>query len=59
MLVIGAISREAGDDILEGVLHCPDDACRMEYPIIDGIPIIVPEVAKYLSDNLWHITLRD
>jgi SAM-dependent methyltransferase/uncharacterized protein YbaR (Trm112 family) len=58
-LVIGGIAREAGDDIIEGVLHCPNDGCRMEYPIIDGIPIIVREVAKYLSDNLWHITLRD
>ncbi len=58
-IIIGAITRETAANIQEGVLHCPDDACRMEYPIIDGIPIIVPEVAKYLSDNLWHITLRN
>jgi SAM-dependent methyltransferase len=31
----------------------------MEYPIIDGIPIIVPYIRKYLSDNLPHIQARD
>jgi SAM-dependent methyltransferase/uncharacterized protein YbaR (Trm112 family) len=58
-LIIGALSRQVAGDIQEGVLHCAAETCRMEYPIIDGIPIIVPEVAKYLSDNLWHITRRD
>jgi SAM-dependent methyltransferase/uncharacterized protein YbaR (Trm112 family) len=42
----------------DGVLHCSDEACRMEYPVIDGIPILFANVRAYLSDNLFHVTLR-
>ena len=58
-LLLAMIERRAGDDVLEGILHCTRDTCMQEYPIIDGIPIIVPDVAPYLADNLWHITARD
>ncbi len=58
-LLLAIIEKRDGDDILEGVLHCTHDTCRQEFPIIDGIPIIVPDVVRYLSDNLWHITARD
>ena len=51
--------RRVGDDVQEGILHCPEAVCRQEYPIIDGIPVIVPDVAKYLADYLWHVTARD
>ena len=57
-LVLAVTERQRGDDVLEGLLHCPRNGCRLEYPIIDGIPIIVPDVARYLADNLWYINLR-
>lgn len=58
-ILLANIERRTGDDVLEGILHCTHDMCRQEFPIIDGIPIIVPDVARYLADNLWHITARD
>jgi SAM-dependent methyltransferase/uncharacterized protein YbaR (Trm112 family) len=58
-LTLATILKQEEDHIIEGVLHCSDAACQMEYPIIDGIPIIVPYVRKYLSDNLPHIHARD
>ena len=58
-LELGLTERRSGDDVTEGILHCPEPLCRQEYPIIDGIPIIVPDVAKYLADYLWHVTARD
>ena len=58
-LALGLTERRAGDDVLEGILHCPEPMCRQEYPIVDGIPVIVPDVAKYLADYLWHVTARD
>ena len=58
-LVLAETEQQEGDDVLAGILHCTRDACRQEFPIVDGIPIIVPDVARYLSDNLWHITARD
>jgi len=44
---------------MQGVLHCSDIECQMEFPIIDGIPIIVPNVRSYITDNLYHITARE
>ena len=33
-------------------------ACRQEFPIIDGIPIVVPDVRSYLHNNQSHIFRR-
>jgi SAM-dependent methyltransferase len=56
--VLAYVSEEVSDIIVEGVMHCSARACQQEYPIIDAIPIIVPNVRAYLSENLFHITLR-
>jgi len=58
-LTLSTILKQQDEHIIEGVLHCTDEACQLEYPIIDGIPIIVPYIRKYLSDNLPHINARD
>lgn len=58
-LEIGWVAREEGDVILEGALHCGNAACRAEYPIIGGLPILVPQARSYLADNLFALTLRD
>jgi SAM-dependent methyltransferase/uncharacterized protein YbaR (Trm112 family) len=58
-LQLTSIFREVKDIILEGVLNCSDVACQLEYPIIDGIPILVPNVRAYITDNLPHLIERD
>ena len=58
-LVLASVERESSDDVLEGTLHCSDSGCQMEYPIIDGIPLLLPRVRTYISDNLLHIAARD
>jgi len=35
-----SVTRESGEEILEGTLTCP--ACRVSYPIEDGIPDLIP-----------------
>jgi SAM-dependent methyltransferase/uncharacterized protein YbaR (Trm112 family) len=57
-LKLATVSDEDGEVVIEGVLHCGSESCLQEYPIIDAIPIIVPNVRSYLSENLFHITLR-
>lgn len=47
-----------GMQILEGSLVCSHSACQQEYPIIDGVPLLVPYVTQYVNDNFYHITLR-
>lgn len=57
-LVLSTVIEEESGIIIEGVLHCGDEACLQEYPVIDAIPIFVPNVRAYMSDNLFHLTLR-
>ncbi|MCZ6836752.1 MAG: methyltransferase domain-containing protein [Planctomycetota bacterium] len=53
------ISRETGEHIIEGRLHCPDEACQQEYPILDGIPILVPSVRDFIRDHFELLNARD
>lgn len=39
-------------------MHCKCEDCRQEYPIIDGIPIIVPDVRSYIANNIRQIHHR-
>lgn len=49
-----------GDDthIIQGLLQCSRAECSAEFPIIDGIPILVRDVQTYVSENLQHIIAR-
>jgi ubiquinone/menaquinone biosynthesis C-methylase UbiE/uncharacterized protein YbaR (Trm112 family) len=38
--------------VIEGHLHCPD--CRKLFPILHGVPILVPDVETYLSQSIIH-----
>ena len=58
-LVLASVFRRQGDLIVEGVLHCPDLACQREYPIVDGIPILVANLRELLADNLFQVMMRD
>jgi len=33
--------------------------CSCEFPIIDGIPVIVAEIRSYIAENILQITARD
>ncbi len=57
-VVLSAVLKESGGHVVEGVLHCSNPACYMEFPIVDGIPILVPNVAGYLSDNVPALMAR-
>lgn len=58
-LVLGQVVRQEAEDVLEGVLHCSALSCRQEYPILDGIPILVPRVRDYVRENVAHLMSRD
>lgn len=51
---------EKGDDelVVEGALCCANQRCQHEFPIIDGVPIILPGLRQYVSDNLLAIVRR-
>lgn len=56
-LTLFQVSREENGHILEGVIHCSHPQCQHEYPIIDGIPILVANLRQYVADNLQAITM--
>jgi SAM-dependent methyltransferase/uncharacterized protein YbaR (Trm112 family) len=55
-LVLAHVADRTADDILAGTLHCP--GCQHEYPIVDGIPIIVPRLATLLAERGIELLLR-
>lgn len=54
-----AVTAEAHDDVLSGTLVCSDPACRAEYPIVDGIPIILSNLQQHLGERAVELLLRD
>lgn len=55
-LTLSVIEIECEGDVMAGILGCHD--CGGEYPIIDGLPVIVPDVRRYVQDNLFYILAR-
>ncbi len=58
-LDIAYVGAERDDDVLAGILLCCNPACRHEYPIVDGIPVIVPNLAQFLAARGVELLLRD
>ena len=59
LVTIAMTVRGHGAEIDEGVLRCANPACQCEYPIIDGIPVLVPDIQQFLADRQAELTLRD
>jgi SAM-dependent methyltransferase/uncharacterized protein YbaR (Trm112 family) len=57
-LGLATVQTEQGEDVLSGILHCSNPACRFEYPILDGIPLIVPALAALLAERGIELLLR-
>jgi SAM-dependent methyltransferase/uncharacterized protein YbaR (Trm112 family) len=55
---VGAIERRERDVVVEGVLHCSNAGCQCEYPIIDGIPMLVPEIRSFVANNVLGVLAR-
>jgi SAM-dependent methyltransferase/uncharacterized protein YbaR (Trm112 family) len=58
-LELGTVARADGDDIREGVLVCPERLCRREHPIVDGIPVLVVDLASWAEHQLDGVLRRD
>jgi SAM-dependent methyltransferase/uncharacterized protein YbaR (Trm112 family) len=57
-LTLARIEREQDGHIIEGVLLCSNSDCLREYPIIDGVPILLANLRQYIADGLLPIYAR-
>lgn len=58
-LLLAAVLRRQDDVIHEGMLLCPSPSCQREYPIIDGIPLILANLRGFLAENLHQLMARE
>jgi SAM-dependent methyltransferase len=58
-LRVGLAVRVDRDAVHEGALHCTNPDCQCEFPIVDGIPLLVPQVRSYVANNIFHLLARD
>jgi len=57
-LNLAFVTREAEHQVIEGALHCSNLLCLREYPIIDGIPILVADIRSYVAENILPLYAR-
>ncbi len=48
-LVLTTVAEERGDHVIHGTLGCP--SCLREYPILDGVPLLVTKLREYVAGN--------
>jgi len=58
-LSLARIGARDGAVIEAGALHCTLAECHNEYPIIDAIPILVPDPARFLANSQTQVLERD
>ena len=46
------VHRDRGDEVDEGALICPERMCQAEYPILDGIPFVVPNPREVIAGQI-------
>lgn len=51
--------REEDEHVVEGLLHCSNSACQREYPVIDGVPVLVRDIRRAITDGQAAFLYRD
>ena len=57
-LSLASVEERVGEHVLHGMLHCSDRACWLEFPVIDGVPVIVPDPRAVLAGAEAAVTAR-
>jgi SAM-dependent methyltransferase len=57
-LGLAVVLQESGEHVIEGTLRCPEKDCQREYPIIDGIPLLLGNLRAYVAGAIDQIQAR-
>lgn len=49
---------ERAGHLWHGLLHCTNEECWSEYPVIDGIPVITADPLAFLKNSNHHVLTR-
>jgi SAM-dependent methyltransferase len=58
-LRIASVAQEQAGHIIEGILHCTNPQCLREFPVIDGIPLLVSNIRSFISGNILALYGRE
>ncbi|HRJ61008.1 MAG TPA: class I SAM-dependent methyltransferase [Azospirillaceae bacterium] len=58
-MLLAAADVEDETGVRFGALVCSNAACQLEFPIIDGAPILVTDVRAWLAGNFAAVNARD
>jgi SAM-dependent methyltransferase/uncharacterized protein YbaR (Trm112 family) len=57
-LSIAEVALESAGHVVEAILHCSNKDCQREYPVVDGIPLIIPHIRQFLAENPLRVLGR-
>ena len=58
-LFLADVRHEEDDHVVEGTLRCPSPSCQREYPILDGIPLLIANLRSYVAGAIDQINARE
>ncbi len=53
------ISAWQGDAGGQGILECTDQDCRAHFPVIDGVPVLIADLPRFLNEAGVYVLARD
>ncbi|HSG38943.1 MAG TPA: methyltransferase domain-containing protein [Thermoanaerobaculia bacterium] len=58
-LSLANVFKEDDGHVVEGLLRCPTPACQREYPILDGLPLLLADLRGYVAGAIDQINARE
>lgn len=58
-LSLTSVLKEEDGHVVEGLLSCPAPTCQREYPILDGLPLLLADLRGYVAGAIDQITARE